>query len=687
IHAKLSLEQYTQVNDTFRQGRINQLLGIINHHQMDLDQAMGYYNNAIKIFHQLEKYVDTTYSYIGIANAYLVKGEPRNAIEYFENGLLFYEDHIDFLAKASILTGLGNAYRSKGELDKAQELYIQARKLYERSSNPLNEAAILYYLGETYFIRGENDVALENYGRALKIYDQHTSPLDEAKTLTGIGNAYRVEGDLNTSKEKYLQAIKLYEDNNSVDKSHPLKNLAENYILQKKYDEAIKYVTEAMNLLKSNPNKLRIAIPLNKLGRIHYARGDYKKGFIFCAQSAQILEHSPNPQDIFRPLDIIYNYEPKKAVFLSISNPLGINWLLTLINNIHNSGDYLRSSHWYYLWLGVSNWWNIIWSFPSQSAFIDSVFNSNWRIQFLLEESQRNITSETSLNLLFGANDLNTDMTHNYKNFRNPQEELDPMWFVELPTKVYHGERYLKIRVNNLVKIMGERSSFPLSGQTRFPAVARVVFELETQWLQKLRIDHLFYPNSDIEHQKYQLNPSNTWLKDIFVMDMDDKLVSENKLEIIYSVELYFELNKSIPDIKTTSKRITLPIVRKNNLQVLEKFKVNHANSLAVFIAFWSIIITILPLFIDYGRIISKYIDISLTSLTGIFIVILTSFISAFFFKKKNKELLNESVSKSRDEISIEKEEDIGLSLDKINLDNIDFDFSGILDFFRDDSD
>jgi tetratricopeptide (TPR) repeat protein len=672
-----ALTIYEEENQNEKQGQILQNLGLISHKINELDQALEYYNKAITLLDKNGNTIDLVYVYTGIGNIYLTKGLPNSSIEYYEKGLELLEDNEDFLGKATILTGLGNSYRSKGELVRALEMYIQSLSLYEKSSNPMDEASTLFFLGETYFIKGQFDVALEKYERAMHIFDQSQNSIDKARVLTGIGNVHRIQGSVMESIDRYLEAIELFEGRDAPEKAHTLKNIAEAYIIQKQYDEAVKYIIQSIAILKKSPNPLNMAIPLNKLGKVYYARGETEKAFHFCAQAAELFVTSPNPLDIYKPLDEIYHHEPRKAISLALSSPLGINWYLNTTNQIIADGNPITADNWFNLWSASGNWWDDIASKVSNENLSSSIYYRNWRIKFLLEEVQRNITSETTLNYLFGANDIETNKRRNYKELRNVQELLNPMWIVEIPTKLLHGERYLKIRLNNLIKRKGEFTSYPSINKQKNPAIARIRLNIETQWLQQLKVDHIFYPNSEIEHKSFQLNPENTWLKDVVIMDLGENLKKENNLELLYSIEIYYDKNSFLADVKTTSKRITIPVIRTNNFQELEKFKENHANSLAVFIALWSIFFATLPYLIDYNTLLFSNFNfpkfLAIVSIT----VGISLFLIFLGIKAKNKDKITDSLQRSS--IGIETDSIITKFIpqeDMINLDQIEFDYS-----------
>ncbi|MHA2249153.1 MAG: tetratricopeptide repeat protein [Candidatus Kariarchaeaceae archaeon] len=673
---KKALTIFNELEDS-RQGSILQNLGLISHKLNKLRQALNYYNKAIPVLEKSENFIELGYVYTGIGNIYLSKGQPNRSIKNFQKGLDLFERHPDFLGSATVLTGLGNSYRSKGELDRALEMYLQTLDLYEKSSNPMDEASTLYFIGETYFIKQQFDVALEKYERALNIYDQSLNTVDKARVLTGIGNVYRIQDNLKEAIARYLDALVLFEDRDHPEKAYTLKNIAEAYIIKEEYDEAKKHIKEAMGLLKNSPNPLDMAIPLNKLGKIYYALGDHKAAFALCAQAAELFGQSPNPLDIFKPLQEIYRFEPKKAVSLALSSPLGINWYLKTMNQYIADSFPLTCDHWYNLWLASSNWWDDVKSNVSKDTLTSGIYERNWRIKFLLEETQRNITSATTLNYLFGANDITADKIGNYRELRNVHEQLNPMWFVEIPSRLAHGERYLKIRLNNLIKSKGEFTSYPTVEKSEHPAVARIKLNLETQWLQKITIDHIFYPNSEIEHKSYQLDPKNAWLKDVVIMDLGTNLKGEDNLELLYSIEIYFDPNSTFPDIKTTSKRITIPVIRTNNFQELEKFKENHANSLAVFIALWSIFFATLPYLIDYNNLLFS--DFNFLSLLtyGSIILSVGIFFILLLLRGKNKDKIVDSLHRSSIGVGIDSVlEDFIPPADIINLDEVESEYS-----------
>ncbi|MHA2275101.1 MAG: tetratricopeptide repeat protein, partial [Candidatus Kariarchaeaceae archaeon] len=559
---------------------INQNLGLICHQMNDYDNALNYYKEAAKFFKRIDQTIDLAYSFFGLGNVCLAQGKANRSMKYFLLGLDIYENKSDLLGKASASLGLGNAYRYRGEPTKAIEMYLQALNLFEESSNPTEEASTMYNLGEAYFGLGDFEFALDKYERSLNLFEHSPNPASKSKSLTGIANVYRAMGNLRKAVEYYEQALDLLKESQNPEKIYPLNNLAEMHINQKNYELAETLAQESLELSERSPNPLIQAIPLTKLGSTYYKQGDTKRGYEFASKAVEILSQSPNPKDIFLPLNLISEYHPERAFAFARISPLGCNWLLMNFHERIDQGDFIDTSLWYNMWQVCVSWWEDVKKHIMNDSLSESQYYTNWKINFMLEEAQRKVSTEIFLNFLFGANDLESDIKQGYKNLRNPQIGLKPMWFVEFPSKLHHGERYLKLRLNNLISVNEIFQGIPDITEDDFSQITRIKVQLETQWVQSLKIDHIFYPNSDEENKAYRINPQNTWLKDVLIMDLGNNVRKKDTIEMSVTGEFY-KKDANEPYIRTTNKIIKIPIIRTNNYQELQKFRELHTNSLA----------------------------------------------------------------------------------------------------------
>ncbi|MFW9994899.1 MAG: tetratricopeptide repeat protein [Candidatus Odinarchaeota archaeon] len=447
---------------------------------------------------------------------------------------------------------LANEHYAENELTKSGECYLRILKLAEQKHDQGHEAVALINLGQIYYQQNDFDKALIYLLRARDLYKDSENPLDEAATVYSLGKIYFLKGELNESLGNFQRALELYEHGyDPLDKAATLFNLGRLYHLKKE--------------------------PVNSMNNFLAA--------------LEIYEQETDPYGIVDTLQEIYKIDPDRALNLALKDTLNCFCLSLLCQAMIDREEFITGKLWLTCWQASIKWWKEIQNLKDEGKFESSIYEQSIQINQLLESLKQKITPESILNFLVGANDLSTDMETKYKNLRDNQKSLKPIWFIEIPLHMRHGEKYLKIRLNNFISENGGFMGYP-SITGKHQPVARVKVKLETQWLQKVEIDHIFYPKTKEEHEEYKKNPQNCWLKDIVIMDLGNQLKKEENLELTYSIQVFFDAKSETPDIITTTKRIVIPVFRKNNLQNSEKFFIDHNNTLAFFLAVWSISIS-----------------------------------------------------------------------------------------------
>ncbi|MHA2366792.1 MAG: hypothetical protein ACXAC7_22770, partial [Candidatus Hodarchaeales archaeon] len=365
----------------------------------------------------------------------------------------------------------------------------------------------------------------------------------------------------------------------------------------------------------------------------------------------------------------------KLALENALKSSYGLLWMFTKYNEIIESNKNINAIFWSSLIKATEFWWRrvfkdreMIISYQSKPTTLSkyrkrrleskdifeekeiSPFIANWRLFQLLKATQNQLTSETIVNMLLGANDLVTDIDNNYENLRDIQTDLEPLWFVELPLKLAHGEKYLKIRLNNRIIREGKLFGYPLLEKS-LTSIKDVKITFETQWLQRFVIDHIFVPNNQWEYENYEINPTNTWLSDIYIMDLSDHSKKQKQVELTYKLEFSLESDsqsEETVEFRSTNRRLIIPIYRKNNFERLERFIVTNSNALAIFLAVVSLFASVFDIsgnFINYsGLNIEKFLTNII--LIGISMLILAIPGVIWGRKERDKAQRKENISK-----------------------------------------
>ncbi|MFX0063155.1 MAG: tetratricopeptide repeat protein [Candidatus Hermodarchaeota archaeon] len=549
---------------------------------------------------------------------------------------------------------LGDDHYKKGDYKTAEQFFLQALNLFEETSNSLEKRYVLRRLGQVYYYTSKLNKALNYFHQALELFEQSSDPLEKRFVLRNIGNVYYRKKEMDNALKYFQQALELFEQSSDpLEKRYTLRNIGRVYYEKKKVDKALDYYHKALDLFEQSQD-LNKKYVLQNIGNTYYLKSERDKALDYYQQALELFEQDPNPYEIEPVFKDIHQIDPNQAFHLALNSPLGLFWIYLLYQRRKDSGLPIEGKHWYIFWKAAVNWWNDIKERLQSNTLDSSKYRQNWKLKQILDSIDQNITSENLLNFFIGANDLSTDVDSDYYNLLDEQRMILPMWFIELPLHLIHGEKYLKIRLNNLINIQNEYVSYPSVTGKILPPIARVKFQLETQWHQKMDIDHIFYPNTQEEQNQYEKNPERTWLSDIVAMDLDEHLKKEKNLYLTYNCQIFFNAQNPNPDIITTTQKIVIPVVRTRNFQRLERLVLKHNNLLAFLLVVWTIFLSILSNLDELNRIIiflSGLIENLIV--VGVLLVVIFGFLSVgaliWLIKGINKEKKQETVQKFRE--------------------------------------
>ncbi|MHA2335364.1 MAG: tetratricopeptide repeat protein, partial [Candidatus Hodarchaeales archaeon] len=504
-------------------------------------------------------------SYIELGDICKSTRDTVNAEKYYEKALDIagLEDE-----RGKLLLNLAAINLEQLDYEKTLEHGYKGIEIFEQLKDAKNLTETYKLVTKVFTRTKQTEKALESVKKMIK--------------ATGIGNESEYEiARVYHSLKDYDSALKHFLRADELGLEEALSANVNNYIgriyLKKmKPESAYKHLEKAYdnrNLLKGLEYRFAYA----NMGTYYHLMNDLANAREFYDEALQLFLKAGSLAYINFFLNEIHRVEPRIAFEYAIKNPLGITWLMDI--NKQQNFQSQSSEFWKLLTTASGIWWN-----EYQKKGNDSLFQ-HWKIRQINQNVAARITSESILNFILGANNLSTSDLH------DEEEGLQPSWFVEFPSVINHGEKYLKIRLNNLVQRSQEFKGYPqLSDKNDFSPVDRIVVSLRTQWLQETTFDHVFMPNTEDEWEASRKTKDTIWLKDCFIMDLGEHTTSEDQLELTCQVNIYFDSNNQEPDIKTTNKHLVIPIHRNNRYQILQKYKKNNENALTVLVALTSLL-------------------------------------------------------------------------------------------------
>ena len=348
-------------------GRSIYIKGITEAIQSNYDQALGYYNEALKLYENIDFKTGVANCYNAMGIAYKNKGEKRKSIAYLEKAILI-EEEIGGKNLSASLINLGSAYQDIGSYDEALTYLKKALLIATAGENGL------YNIGSIYETQKYYDKAMKSYEKALEINKRINSKKGISLLLNGIGTINEKKGNYQSALNNYIDALRISKEIGAKsDIPDILNNIGEVNLSLKNYGTANKYFTEAkkysleieskralccayVGLARTYENQkeynsaLSNALKANKvsktsgfldyqkealeiLSKIYYATGNYKDALDSHQQYKILNDTLFNKKNIEKIAQLEYEYKYKQAIDSSSIRELKLTKEVSTINN------------------------------------------------------------------------------------------------------------------------------------------------------------------------------------------------------------------------------------------------------------------------------------------------------------------------------------------------------------------
>ena len=220
------------------------------------------FTTALKLALQLDTRLEKKNSVeVKYANTFLI-GKIFRKRNIHANALMYYKKALNILEKE--------------ERFKDGELFF-LDKLFEREKKIANT---LLSIGSEYYSLNKKDSAAIYYKKSIEISSLNKFPEIKASGYGNLSGLYLAKEDFALAKEYALNAVDIYRiSNNKLLESSALNNYGSVFLVEKKYEEARKIYTQAIDLIKFDESigaiKNKVELYYN-LAYILYKQKDYK---------------------------------------------------------------------------------------------------------------------------------------------------------------------------------------------------------------------------------------------------------------------------------------------------------------------------------------------------------------------------------------------------------------------------
>ncbi|MCB0190212.1 MAG: tetratricopeptide repeat protein, partial [Caldilineaceae bacterium] len=205
-----------------------------------------------------------------LGDSYRDLGQYDQALPYYEDALRYHQGENATVETAALLTNIGDLYRAMGDYDRALPTYEEASSLLQGATEPARAIATLTGIGKVQRALHKGDLALATFEEALALAKTMDAPVEEAKQMLNVGNAYAALGQVEEAISMFERARAVAE--NEQDQAllaDALEEFGRVYRGSSQYELALDVLQQALTIQEQLGDIAGQADTLNNLGGVY----------------------------------------------------------------------------------------------------------------------------------------------------------------------------------------------------------------------------------------------------------------------------------------------------------------------------------------------------------------------------------------------------------------------------------
>lgn len=257
--AHRSLTIAGQLDHAEGSGEALNVLGLLHWHTGRYAQALDFYLKGRLAFEQAGDRQGTGCILNNLGMLHIDLGDYDKALDYLFGSLTIKEELEDRPGAGNTLNNIGNVFMQRREIDKALGYYLRGRELKQITGDRQGEGTALSNIAIVYLQLGDADRALE-YGTAcLTLAREIGDRRLESYALARIAAACELQGKPEKAYNAYKASLAIRRDigyrKGEMESLSALGSLLDR---QEQYDEAERYLTEALGIASELQVKTRM---------------------------------------------------------------------------------------------------------------------------------------------------------------------------------------------------------------------------------------------------------------------------------------------------------------------------------------------------------------------------------------------------------------------------------------------
>jgi tetratricopeptide (TPR) repeat protein len=249
-------------------------LGMVAQEQRRFEEAMAFYNKALKIFEDAGDFYSAAGTYHNLGRVAEERRRFDDAIDFYNKALQIYEDAGDFYSAAREYHHLGTVAQEQGRFEEAINFYKTALKIFEDAGDFYSAAKVYHQLGMVAQEQRRLEEAIAFYKTALQIKEDKGDFYSAASDYHNLGRVAEEQGDFDTAVAYFQKAFTATSAvNDWRQASSNLTAWGETLEAQSNWTEAEKIYIRALAIDIEHNSEL-VDSDLKNLGRVFKQLGD-----------------------------------------------------------------------------------------------------------------------------------------------------------------------------------------------------------------------------------------------------------------------------------------------------------------------------------------------------------------------------------------------------------------------------
>ena len=289
-----ALRIFESLNDKVNMEDTLYWTGCVYYELKNYTEAQTYFKKALEISQDIgdrEIEVSNTRK-LGIIFKEL--GYYNKPLKYFEQMLNAIKETESHPEKGDILNTIGDLHYGMGNYEEAMKAYDEAMQIFKERNDKPNQGYVLFSMGNANRNLGNYLEAIDNLEGAFEIFSELEDLFRQKHALLSLGEVYSELGDYEKSKEYDLKSKKIFIPPSEETKDSQFLSLfnlgVHKLIVEKKYDKALDFYIQALDLSRELENKNDEMMSLVGVGDAYLELMEYSKALDFYRQGLLIAK-------------------------------------------------------------------------------------------------------------------------------------------------------------------------------------------------------------------------------------------------------------------------------------------------------------------------------------------------------------------------------------------------------------